>query len=190
MRKHENVKASAGDRRWWNGMGLRGARWIGRLAVLGGVIVVVLGASAVFAMFGNQARAGTSSSPPRPAALHPPSGLYVFGSKDGTVVLSWQPARPAPVGYRIYRATGRHGPYRIVGAVAAPDIDTFTDDTDIVPGTTYAYRVASFNRQGESAPVGPIVAVLLSRPAPTATPGLPPPLPTLGPVKAAAQPTR
>lgn len=172
-------------------MGRRSARRIGRLAVLGGgVVAVVLVASIVFATFGSQARAGTLHTPVRATALHPPSGLDAFGAKDGTVVLSWQPARPAPLGYRIYRATGRHGSYRIVGAVNAPDIDTFTDTTDVVAGTTYAYRVTAFNRQSESAPVGPIVAVLLSQPAPTATPGVPSPLPTLGPVNVAAQPTK
>jgi hypothetical protein len=122
--------------------------------------------------------AGTSPAAPQHSALHPPMNLSVVGRGDGAVVLSWQPPEPPPVGYRIYRATGRHGRYTIVGAVMAPDMDTFTDSSDLLPGATYAYTVTAFDRQGQSAPVGPIIALVLGPPGPTPTVAVPAPLPT------------
>jgi Fibronectin type III domain len=143
--------------------------------VVGLVVIVVL----------SQAQVGAGAAPAAPR-LHPPTDLSVFGRGDGAVVLSWQPPRPPPVGYRIYRATGRHGRYTIVGEVTAPDMDTFTDSSDLMPGTTYAYTVTAFDRQGQSAPVGPIIALVLGAPGPTPTVAVPAPLPTFA---APASPT-
>jgi hypothetical protein len=107
------------------------------------------------------------------------------------VLLSWQPSQPPPVGYRIYRATGRHGAYAIVGAVMGPDMDTFTDSSDLLPGTTYAYTVTAFDRHGESSPVGPIVALVLGASGPTPTVAVPAPLPTFGaPTSPTGRPSR
>jgi hypothetical protein len=131
---------------------------------------------AVFALVGNTAPA--SPDPVAPAVLHAPTNLYAYGTSGDAVVLSWQPSRPPPIGYRIYRTTGRHGPYTIVGEVMAPDMDTFTDSTGLMPGTTYSYTVTAFDRQGKSAPVGPIIALVLGAPGPTPTVAVPAPLPT------------
>src|SRR5919199_5561545 len=161
--------------------------WQGSLRVLRrdkraeGVIVcsaVVVGLAVLVILSKAQVSAGTSPAASRPTALHPPTDLSVFGRGDGAVVLSWQPPQPPPVGYRIYRATGRHGRYTIVGEVTAPDMDTFTDSSDLLPGTTYAYTVTAFDRQGQSAPVGPIIALVLGAPGPTPTVAVPAPLPT------------
>jgi Fibronectin type III domain len=139
---------------------------------------VVVGLAVIVAL--SQAQVGASATPaaPRHTVLHPPTDLSVFGRGDGVVVLSWQPPQPPPVGYRIYRATGRHGRYTIVGEVTAPDMDTFTDSPNLLPGTTYAYTVTAFDRQGQSAPVGPIIALVLAAPGPTPTVAVPAPLPT------------
>jgi hypothetical protein len=139
---------------------------------------VVVGLAVIVAF--SQARVGSSTTPaaPRHTALHPPTDLSVSGRGDGAVVLSWQLPQPLPVGYRIYRATGRHGRYTIVGEVTAPDMDAFTDSSDLLPGTTYAYTVTAFDRQGQSAPVGPIIALVLGAPGPTPTAAIPAPLPT------------
>jgi Fibronectin type III domain len=139
---------------------------------------VVLGLALIVVIANVLAGAGPSQAAPRRATLSRPAVLYASGTSDGAVLLSWQPSQPPPVGYRIYRATGRHGPYTILGEVMAPDMDTFTDSSDLMPGTTYAYTVTAFDRQGESAPVGPIIALVLSTPAPTPTVAGPTPLPT------------
>jgi len=138
----------------------------------------VVGLAVIVVLSQAQVGAGAAPAAPRHTALHPPTDLSVFGRGDGAVVLSWQPPQPPPVGYRIYRATGRHGRYTIVGAVMAPDLDTFTDSSDLLPGTTYAYTVTAFDRQGQSAPVGPSMALVLAAPGPTATVVVPAPLPT------------
>jgi hypothetical protein len=154
---------------------MRREKWAARLIVGVGVVV---GLAVIVVLSGAQVGAGTAPAAPRHTALHPPTDLSVFGRGDGAVVLSWQPSQPPPVGYRIYRATGRHGRYSIVGAVMAPNLDTFTDSSDLLPGTTYAYTVTAFDRQGQSAPVGPIIALVLGAPGPTPTVAAPAPLPT------------
>jgi Fibronectin type III domain len=139
---------------------------------------VVLGIAVIVVISNALAGASASQAAPRRTTLNPPADLYASGTSDGGVLLSWQPPQPPPVGYRIYRATGRHGPYTIVGEVMAPDMDTFTDSADLMPGTTYAYTVTAFDRQGQSAPVGPIMALVLSAPAATPSVAVPAPLPT------------
>jgi Fibronectin type III domain len=167
-----------GDAERHNSMRRKGARRPRRVALLGGLIGVVLGIAVIVAISNVLAGTGALQAAPRRTALNPPSDLYASGTSDGTVLLSWQPPQPPPVGYRIYRATGRHGPYAIVGEVMAPDMDTFTDSSDLMPGTTYAYTVTAFDRQGQSAPVGPIIALVLGAPGPTPTMAVPAPLPT------------
>jgi hypothetical protein len=161
---------------WHGALGLvRREGWAARLIVCAGVVV---GLAVIVVFSGPQVGAGTAPTAPGHTALHPPTDLFAFGRGDGAVVLSWQPSQPPPVGYRIYRATGRHGRYGIVGAVMAPNLDTFTDSSDLLPGTTYAYTVTAFDRQGQSAPAGPIIALVLGAPGPTPTVAAPAPLPT------------
>ena len=167
-----------GDAERHNSMGRKGARRPRRVALLGGLIGVVLGIAVIVAISNVLAGTGALQAAPRRTALTPPTYLSASGTSDGTVLLSWQPPQPPPVGYRIYRATGRHGPYTIVGEVMAPDMDTFTDRSELMPGTTYAYTVTAFDRQGQSAPVGPIIALVLGAPGPTPTVAVPAPLPT------------
>jgi hypothetical protein len=161
-----------------NSVGRKGASQPQRFALLGGLIGVVLGIAIIVAISNILAGTGASQAAPRRTMLNPPTNLSASGTSDGAVLLSWQPSKPPPVGYRIYRATGRHGRYTIVGAVMAPDMDTFTDSSDLMPGTTYAYTVTAFDRRGQSAPVGPIIALVLSAPGPTPTVAIPAPLPT------------
>jgi hypothetical protein len=47
-----------------------------------------------------------------------------------------------------------------------------------MPGTTDAYTVTAFDRHGQSAPVGPIIALVLGAPGPTPTVAVPAALPT------------
>jgi len=155
--------------------------------LIGVIVVAVVGLVALLIVLptsnsGSHGSASSASLPqttPASAPLHSPPAFSASGS-NGAILLSWQPSLPAPVGYRIYRATG-WGPYNIVGEVNAPNIGTFIDDVDIMPGETYSYTVTAFNRNGESAPAGPAVALVLAPLAATAT--LPPakPLPTYAP---------
>lgn len=155
------------------------------LGVLVGVGLLAAGAIVTLLMAPRTGSLGGQSSPTtvglqQPALPpHPPTAFAASGGFN-SILLSWQPPVPAPVGYRIYRAVGP-GPYTIVGEVNAPNIDTFTDDVDIVPGETYSYTATAFNRDGESAPVGPRVVLVIAPPKATAT--LPPakPAPTFAP---------
>lgn len=132
--------------------------------------------------------------------VRPPTDIYAYGANDGTVVVSWQPSHPAPVGYHIYRATGRHGPFTIVGSVNAPNMDTFSDNSNLATGLTYSYTVTAFDREGESRPAGPIVVLIVGHPPASPTIGPIAPLPTFPVIPAAtvralsrqssAQPTR
>ena len=178
MRNQNQRDERPGDAERHNSMGRTGARRPQRGALLGGVIGVVLGIALIVAISTVLAGTGALQAAPRRTALNPPTDLYASGTSAGTVLLSWQPPQPRPVGYRIYRATGRHRSYTIVGEVMAPDMDTFTDSSDLMPGTTYAYTVTAFDRQGQSAPVGPIIALVLGAPEPTPTVAVPAPLPT------------
>lgn len=151
------------------------------------VIMLFVGAAAAVLVSGTSNASAPQAPKPTARPLPAPTGLYASGNSDGAVLLSWQPVSGAAIGYRIYRAMGRHGPYAIVGTVNAPDMDTFTDEQGLTPGATYAYTVTAFDRQGQSRPAGPIVAVLLAAPlnSPTAT-EVPQPPPTFHPLSPAA----
>lgn len=150
------------------------------------ILISIVGFIIVVALSGALAGAGLSSTVRNGSALgpQPPTGLSIAGTNDDGVLLSWQPPHPWPVGYRVYRATDRLGPYTIVGSVTAPDMDTFTDSGDLSAGVTYAYTVTAFDRRGESVPVGPIVALVLAAPSPSVQAIVPTPLPTLGAITA------
>lgn len=153
-----------------------------RVRVLIGVGIVVLIGLVAFGGTISTAVGHTAAKPASTAkSVNPPTNLFVSGTSDGSVLLSWQPSRPAPIGYHIYRSIGRSGPYTIVGTVNAPDMDSFADTGNLLPGTTYAYTVTAFTRDHESAPAGPIAVVILA-PHDTAIASTPAPLPTLGPV--------
>lgn len=158
-----------------------------RLVIGGITVLVVVVAGVLIALF--HAPVGASQDAQQQSTPKPPTDLTAAGtSTGGTVLLSWQPPRPVPVGYHIYRAAGLHSAYALVGTVDAPNVDTFTDDTDLVIGNTYAYTVTAFTRQAESAPVGPIVVVLTApqTAVPTSPPPPPPtPLPTFAPLSQA-----
>lgn len=176
------ASADTGKSRWSSGGGARGMRlWIAIIIVT----MLLVGAVAAVLLSGTTNASAPQAPKFTPGPLPSPTDLYASGTTDGAVLLSWQPIGGGAIGYRIYRATGRHGPYTIVGTVNAPDIDTFTDDRDLTPGATYAYTVTAFNRQGQSRPAGPIVAVLLAAATNTPMMGVPQPPPTFQPVSPA-----
>ncbi len=179
------------------GWGRLGDREIGGVPLVGValallfLLVVALALAAVPPSSPATEPRGHASSPvlataTRGAPVAPLADAFVAGVTDGTITVSWRAPRPLPVGYRVYRATGRYAPYTLVGTVNAPDITSFTDDQDLSPDTTYAYTVTVFDGQTESAPAGPVVAALLPAPrtTPTFTATAQPigPLPTTAPI--------
>ena len=159
-----------------------GTRWDRRriISLLVVPISVTLGiviGGGIVSLSHTQANTEVTQVTSRRLSLRPPTGLTGVGA-NGTISLSWQPATPAPIGYRIYRSTGQHGPYVIIGTVNAFDMSGFTDDRDLTVGNTYAYTVTSYDRMSESAPTAPIIALIGIAPAPSPTVAAPPPLPT------------
>ncbi len=137
------------------------------------------------ASVGRQANALVSAPTRTTITVRPPTA-FVGGTTHDAITISWRKPRPLPVGYRIYRATGRFAPYMLVGTVNEPDLTSFTDAADLTPAATYVYTVTAFDGQNESAPSNPVVAVLLPGTAPTVspTPTAQPvgPLPTFAPI--------
>ena len=150
------------------------------LVIVGGAVMV--GLAVIAAGVRNSSTViGLPAVTPTVRALLPPSNIDAVSLGPGAITISWTPSPSSVVGYRIYRASRRHGAYIIIGSVNARDMDSFTDNSDFTPGATYDYTVTAFDRRGESAPTSPIIAVVLA--APVATPTLPVP-PTLGPLLA------
>ena len=133
-----------------------------------------------------QAPLSRVTTTPGAYAPRPPITPFIAGTTASAITLAWRAPRPLPVGYRIYRATGRNAPYAIIGTISDPATTYFTDDQDLSPAATYAYTVTAFDGQNESAPAAPVVAVLLPAPrtTPTSTATAHPlgPLPTLAPI--------
>lgn len=168
-------------RRWW-----RPGQLLSILAALVALIVV----AAIGVDVGmNSSGAGPSprAVPASAASLSPPTSLVPLRMPDGTMSLSWELPNPRPIGYRIYRGTGRHTTYTIVGSVNAPGMNNFIDNGPLTPGVTYAYIVTSYNHAGESRPSEAtyVAVVLPPTPVPTVVP-VPARLPTFAPATAPA----
>jgi len=155
----------------------------GRAVILVIVVgVVIVGLAVIAAGVRNSSTtAGLPAVTPTARAILPPSNVDAVSLGPGAITISWTSSPSSVVGYRIYRASGRHEAYTIIGSVNARDMDAFTDNSNFTPGATYDYTVTAFDRQGESTPTSPIIAAILA--APVATPTLPVP-PTLGPLLA------
>jgi len=183
-------RLATGRARRVGGGPLTGAALAALFVVAVAIALAVVPPSTPSPSIGRQANAQAPLGSPSPTsvmgALRPPADIFITGTTAGAITISWRAPRPLPVGYRIYRATGRFAPYTLVGTVNEPDLTSFTDATDLTPAATYVYTVTSFDGQNESAPSGPVVAVLLPAPQPTATAansGKPlGPLPTFAPV--------
>lgn len=76
----------------------------------------------------------------------PPTGLRVLAAEANT--LTWDPsAAPDVVGYRVYRAVARDGPFERIGSTDAPP---FTDRPPAL-GIVW-YRVSAVNAKGREGP--------------------------------------
>jgi len=74
-----------------------------------------------------------------------PTGISADSANAGSVVLTWNSV-PGADSYEIYRADSENGNYKLVNEVTA---NTFTD-SNVLPETTYFYKVSAKNGAGES----------------------------------------
>jgi len=93
---------------------------------------------------------GTSQTVTPPA---PPSGLTGTVQPGPQVLLSWTDNSNNESGFLIERSTTGGEPYTLITTVGAHNNTgavSYTD-MDVLPGTTYTYRVAAINAAGKSA---------------------------------------
>jgi len=107
--------------------------------------------------------------------LPPPTNLMATEVSRSRVNLAWQDNSTNETGFRVQRRLSGMGHWIVVGTTAANAI-AFSD-VGLLPGTTYHYRVQSFNHTSSSFFSNSIAAVTPA-PAPTVTDFAP----TMGPV--------
>jgi hypothetical protein len=106
----------------------------------------------------------SSNTTHRPAQVVPdsPSRVAVTAA-GGSILVSWAYAGANAVGFRIYRAQDRQGPYAIIGEVSSTVILSYADSSALQTGAAYWYRVTAFNRKGESRPSAASSALVVLR---------------------------
>ena len=96
--------------------------------------------------YSNQTNATTLSSIP-----NPPSGLTITSTTSSSVTLAWTDNSNNETGFKIQRKKGATGAYTLIKTTVA-NITTYTDnDTALLDGTQYCYKVAATNSAGDSA---------------------------------------
>ncbi len=126
------------------------------LLALGAIVGLVLSQGALPSLSSNTTPGPDQATPASPAQV------AVAASGGGSILVTWVPRGGNAVGFRVYRAQDRDGPYVIIGEVSSPVIHSFADSPSLQAGATYWYRVTAFNRNGESRPsaASAVVAVL------------------------------
>ena len=76
-------------------------------------------------------------------ALSPPTNLVTTAVSRSGVDLAWQDNSINETGFRVQRRQGGRGDWVVAGTTAANN--TIFSDVGLFPGTTYHYRVQSFN---------------------------------------------
>ncbi len=113
-------------------------------------------------------REGVETTPAPPVAvttegkLPVPAGIMAINGQTRKVTIYWQPVgTPADgiKGYQVYRAENDKGPFRLLGDVTA-NITSFTDESALGNGTTYFYKVGSFDDGGDLSPLSEPVAAI------------------------------
>jgi hypothetical protein len=96
-------------------------------------------------IYSNEISATTSTLPP-PAA---PAGLTATANGTSTINLAWTDNSNNETGFKLERKTGAGGSYtEIAGSIAANT--TSYSNTGLTAGTTYFYRIRSYNAAGNS----------------------------------------
>jgi subtilisin family serine protease len=96
----------------------------------------------------NAYRAVTGSTPPPPNPPAAPSNLTAEAVSSSQINLAWTDNANNETGFKIYRKTGSD-PYSVIATVGANA--TGYQNTGLAASTTYTYKVAAFNDDGESA---------------------------------------
>jgi Fibronectin type III domain len=79
-----------------------------------------------------------------------PSGLRITSVTSGTVILAWTDNSGNELGFTIQRKKGATGTYADIGTVG-PNVTTYTDnDSALLDGTQYYYKVCATNTAGNS----------------------------------------
>lgn len=77
-----------------------------------------------------------------------PSNLTATAISQSQINLSWADNSDNENGFKIVRATVSGGPYTLIATL--PANSTTYQDTGLLPGTTYYYKVKAFNAKGDS----------------------------------------
>jgi hypothetical protein len=89
---------------------------------------------------------GTTTTPTVPAA---PSALTASASGSTAINLSWTDNSTNETGFSLERKTGSTGTWSVIAGTIAANATTFSN-SGLTAGTTYYYRIRSFNGAGNS----------------------------------------
>jgi len=125
--------------------------------------------------------ASNEASVSTPAVPSTPTALRVTLDSPTSVVLNWTDNSANESGFRIWRRVGLTGSFAEIGTTGQNQ--TVFQNANLVPNTTYTYRVTAFNSQGDSANSNEVTQ---NTPGNQPTP----PAPPTGLTATAAAPTR
>jgi fibronectin type 3 domain-containing protein/pimeloyl-ACP methyl ester carboxylesterase len=77
-----------------------------------------------------------------------PSNVSAVAEDQQSIKISWKDNSSDETGFELYRSTSNEGPFTFVAAAEA-NATSFTD-TDLLPSTTYYYKVLAVSAAGES----------------------------------------
>jgi phosphodiesterase/alkaline phosphatase D-like protein len=99
---------------------------------------------------GDSNYSGEASATTLTQSLDAPSNLTAAAVSSNQINLSWQDNSGNESGFRIERKTGAGGTYSQIAAAAANAV-SYSDASGLSPNSTYYYRIAAYNADGNSA---------------------------------------
>ncbi len=91
----------------------------------------------------------TVTTPTVPQAPIAPSGLLASASSSSQITLTWTDNSTNETGFKIERSPNGASAWTLMGTVAT-NVSTYTDTNNVLPSTTYFYRVRATNFAGDS----------------------------------------
>lgn len=73
-----------------------------------------------------------------------PEDISVRSAGVSKLILNWNPVNGAE-GYRIYRSDSEEGAYTLLKTITDAYADTYTDSKNVKTGTTYYYKICTYN---------------------------------------------